>query len=111
MAVVSLPNWFVYHERASAPRDHLHRFYKIYVDMCWTLVAEEPHTSINLNLEHCPLKANASCLIFSLHQGKMSSAQPLSGLDSPSQGSQGQLTSILYHPTTAPLLLLFPPLQ
>ena len=44
-------------------------------------------------IKHCPLKANASCLIFPLHQGKMSSAQPLSGLDSPSQGSRGQLTS------------------
>jgi hypothetical protein len=29
-------------------------------------------------IKHCPLKANASCLIFPLHQGKMSSAQPLS---------------------------------
>jgi hypothetical protein len=47
------------------------------VDMCWTLVAEEPHRSTILNLEHCPLKANVSCLIFPLHQGKMSSAQAL----------------------------------
>jgi hypothetical protein len=61
--------------------------------MCWTLVAEEPHRSTILNLEleleHCPLKANARCLIFPLHQGKMSSVQPLSGLDFPSQGSRG----------------------
>ena len=63
------------------------------VGMCWPLVAEEPHRSPILNLEHCPLKANVSCLIFPLHQGKMSSTQPLSGLDSPSQGSRGQLTS------------------
>ena len=47
------------------------------VDMCWTLVAEEPHRSTILDLEHCPLKANVSCLIFPLHQGKMSSAQAL----------------------------------
>jgi hypothetical protein len=53
------------------------------VDMCWALVAEEPHRPTTLNLEHCPLKANVSCLIFPLHQGKISSAQPLSGLDSP----------------------------
>ena len=38
--------------------------------MCWTLVAEELH------------KANVSCLVFPPHQGKISSAQPLSGLDS-----------------------------
>jgi hypothetical protein len=63
------------------------------VDMYWPLVAEEPHRSPILNLEHCPLKANVSCLIFPLHQGKMSITQPLSGLDSPSQGSRGQLTS------------------
>jgi hypothetical protein len=25
-------------------------------DMCWALVAEEPHRSTILNLEHCPLK-------------------------------------------------------
>ena len=60
--------------------------------MCWTLLAEEPHRPIILNLEHRPLKANVSCLIFPLHQGKMSSVQPLSGLDSPSQGSREQLT-------------------
>jgi hypothetical protein len=65
----------------------------VFVDMCWPLVAEEPHRSTILNLEHCPLKANVSCLIFPLYQGKMSSTQPLSGLDSPSQGSRGQLTS------------------
>ena len=77
------------------------------VDMCWTLVAEEPHRSTILHLEHCPLKANVSCLIFPLHQGKMSSAQPLSGLDSPSQESRGQLKTIpSYHSP-----LLFPPLQ
>jgi hypothetical protein len=63
------------------------------VDMCWPLVAEEPHKSTILNLGHCPLKANVSCLIFPLHQEKISSTQPLSGLDSPSQGSRGQLTS------------------
>ena len=75
------------------------------VDMCWTLVAEEPHRSTILDLEHCPLKANVSCLIFPLHQGKMSSAQPPSGLDFPSQGSRGQLTSIpSYHsPFSFPL--------
>jgi hypothetical protein len=67
---------------------------ELFVDMCWTLVAEEPHRSPILNLEHCPLKANVSCLIFPLHQGKISSTQPLSGLDSPSQRSRGQLTSI-----------------
>jgi hypothetical protein len=61
--------------------------------LCWPLVAEEPHRSATLNLEHCPIKANVSCLVFPLHQGKTSSAQPLSGLDSPSQGSRGQLTS------------------
>ena len=61
--------------------------------MCWTLVAEEPHRSTILDLEHCPLKDNVSCLVFPLRQGKMSSSQPLSGLDSPSQGSRGQLTS------------------
>jgi hypothetical protein len=62
------------------------------------LVAEEPHRSTILNLEHFPLKANVSCLIFPLHQGKMSSAWPLSGLDSPSKESRGQLTSIAsYH--------------
>jgi hypothetical protein len=61
----------------------------VHADMCWTLVAEEPHRRPILNLEHCPLKANVSCLIFPLHQGKTSSAQPLSGLDSPSQGSRG----------------------
>jgi hypothetical protein len=67
---------------------------------CWYVpgprtVAKEPHRSTFLNLEHCPLKANASCLLFPLHQGKMNSIQPLSGLDSPSpsQGSRGQLTS------------------
>jgi hypothetical protein len=68
--------------------------------MCWTLVADEPRRSIilNLNLEHYPLKANVRCLTFPLHQGKMSSAQPLSGLDSPSQGSREQLTSMpSYH--------------
>jgi hypothetical protein len=63
------------------------------VDMCWPLVAEEPHRPTILNLEHCPLKANVSCLIFPLHEGKVSSTQPLGGLDSPSQGSRGQLTS------------------
>jgi hypothetical protein len=76
--------------------------------MCWTLVAEEPHRSTILDLEHCPLKANASCLIFPLHQGKMSSAQPLSGLDSPSQGSRGQLTSTpSYHspPSLSPFTI------
>jgi hypothetical protein len=74
-----------------APGAHL------FVDVCWTLVAEEPHRPTILNLEHCLLKpkANVSCLIFPPHQGKMSSAQPLSGLDSPSQGSRGQLASIL----------------
>ena len=61
--------------------------------MCWTLVAEEPHRPTILVLEHFPLKANVSCLVFPLHQGKMSRAQSLSGLDSPSQGSRGQLTS------------------
>jgi hypothetical protein len=64
------------------------------VDMCWALVAEEPHRSTILYLEHCPLKANVSCLIFPPHSGKMSSAQPLSGLDSPSQGSRVQLTGM-----------------
>jgi hypothetical protein len=29
------------------------------VDMCWTLVAEEPHRSPILNLEHCPLKTHS----------------------------------------------------
>jgi hypothetical protein len=68
------------------------------VDMCWTLVAEEPHRSTILNLEHCPLKANVRCLIFPLHQGKMGSVKPLSGLDTSSQGSRGQLTSMpSYH--------------
>jgi hypothetical protein len=56
--------------------------------MCRILVAEEPHRPTILNLEHCPLKANVRCLVFPLHQGKMSSAQPLSGLDSPSQGTR-----------------------
>ena len=76
--------------------------------MCWTLVAEEPHRSTILHLEHCPLKANVSCLIFPLHQGKMSSAQPLSGLDSPSQGSRGQLkTTPSYHspPSLSPFTI------
>jgi hypothetical protein len=76
--------------------------------MCWTLVAEEPHRSTTLNLEHCPLKANVSCLIFPPHQGKMSSVQPLSGLDSPSQGIRGQLTSIKpYHspPSLSPFTI------
>ena len=36
------------------------------VDMCWTLVAEEPHRSTILNLEHCPPKANVRCLVFPL---------------------------------------------
>ena len=73
------------------------------VDMCWPLVAEEPHRSPILNLEHCPLKANVSCLIFPLHQGKMSSTQPLSGLDSPPQESRGQLTSTPpYHSPPSP---------
>ena len=79
------------------------------VDMCWALVAEEPHRSTILKLEHCPLKANVSCLIFPLHQGKMSSAQPLSDLDSPSQGSRGQLTSTppYYHgpPSLSPFTI------
>jgi hypothetical protein len=42
------------------------------VDMYWALVAEEAHKSAILDLEHCPLKAHASCLIFPLHQGNMS---------------------------------------
>jgi hypothetical protein len=37
-------------------------------------IAEEPHRSPIL-------MANVSCLIFPLHRGKMSNAQPLSGLD------------------------------
>jgi hypothetical protein len=81
-----------------------------YVDMCWTLEAEEPHRSTILTLEHCPLKANVSCLFFPPHQGKMSSAQPLSGLDSPSQGSRGQLKttpSCHYHspPSLSPFTI------
>jgi hypothetical protein len=75
--------------------------------MCWALVAEEPHRSTILNLKHCPLKANARCLIFPLHQGKTSSVQPLSGLDFPSQGSRGQLTGM----PSCHSPLLFPPLQ
>jgi hypothetical protein len=34
------------------------------VDMCWTLVAEEPNRPTTLNLEHYPLKADVSCFIF-----------------------------------------------
>jgi hypothetical protein len=66
--------------------------------MCWTLVAEEPRRSIilNLNLEHHPLKANARCLVFPLHQGEMSSAQPLRGLDSPSQLTRELLSISVY---------------
>ena len=61
------------------------------VDVCWTLVAEEPHRStiLDLDLEHFPLKANARCLVFPLHQG-----------------SRGQLTSMpSYH--SPPSLLPF----
>jgi hypothetical protein len=78
------------------------------VDVCWTLVAEEPHRSTISNLGHCPLKANVRCLIFPLQQGKMSSVQPLSGLDSPSQGSRGQLTNMPpYHnsPSLSPFTI------
>jgi hypothetical protein len=59
--------------------------------MCWALVAEETHRSTILNLERCSLKAkaNVSCLIFPLHQGKASSVQPLSGLGSPHKGGEG----------------------
>ena len=32
------------------------------VDMFWAIVAEEPRRSAILNLEHCPLKANVSCV-------------------------------------------------
>ena len=39
------------------------------------------------------LKANVHYLVFPLSQGKTSSALPLSGLDSPSRGSRGKLTS------------------
>jgi hypothetical protein len=92
-----------------ARRLRLEKLLYVYsVDMCWPLETEEPHRSTILNLEHYPLKANASCPIFPLHQGKMSSVQPLSGLDTPSQGSRGQQTSIPpYHspPSLSPFTI------
>jgi hypothetical protein len=65
---------------------------------CWCVLDPRSRGATQTHhLEPRPLKANVSCLVFPLHQGKMSSAQPLVGtlsdLDSPSQGSRGQLTS------------------
>jgi hypothetical protein len=76
-------------------------FNRCSVDMCWTLVAEEPHRSTILNLEHCPLKANMSCLVFPLRQGKMSSAQALEWPRLPLT-RESRATKRPYHPTTAP---------
>lgn len=76
------------------------------VFMCWALVISinSREATQTYHLEPRPIIDNRSlaaqgkrelpCSIFPLHQGKISSAQSLSGLDSPSQGSRGQLTSI-----------------
>jgi hypothetical protein len=86
----------------------IYKLRSLVVDMCRTLVAEEPHRSTILNLEHFPLKANVRCLVFPLQQGKMSSVQPLSGLDSPTQGSREKLTNApSYHspPSLSPFTI------
>jgi hypothetical protein len=71
--------------------------------------SEELHRPAISNLEHCPLKANMSCLIFPLHQGKMSSVQPLSGLDPPLTRESRATNEHAVLLTAVPLL--FTPLQ